>query len=388
MSDVRETDNAKSDETGSRIPEAWRGYYEAELGFRNHWYPALYSHELGEEPVASVVLGESVIFRRVDGQPRAISDRCAHRRVKLSAKIECYTKDTITCWYHGFTYSFEDGALVQVLTEPGCALIGKMGVRSYAVKEAKGVVFIYIGDGDPSELEHDLAPGFLDADMAITGIRRTVPGNWRLATENGFDTTHIYIHRNSKVVTQTPAVLPLGFIPQARHSMEIVEGPGAKGVVDKLFDNYIPVFETMIGDTKVSATMKQDGQMVAPEVSCWLPGALKLENFPAPGFYIFEWYVPIDATTHTYFQVMGKRVKDDTEAEQFYKEAHTYWKDVMWYGFNNDDVFAREFLEEAYTDGEGWKKEKLYKPDMCLIEWRKLASKHNRGIQKQSALTD
>jgi carbazole 1,9a-dioxygenase terminal dioxygenase component len=304
--------------------------------------------------------------------------------VRFSAKLECYTRDTVTCWYHGFTYRFTDGALVQVLTDPECALIGKMKLRTPAVAEAQGIVFLFVGDLEPPSLTDDLAPGFTDADMAIAGMRRTIPGNWRLATENGFDTTHIYIHRNSGIVTETDAVLPLGFVPQDKHAMEIVEGPtGPKGVVDKLWLSYVPVFQASIGDTVVSAVLKETGSMVAPEVSCWVPGALKLENFPSEGYYIFEWYVAVDEKTHTYFQVLGKRVKSDAERTEHHAKAHGYWKDVLWRGFNDQDLFAREWLEEAYTDGEGWTKERLYKPDMCLVEWRKLASKHNRGIQRR-----
>ena len=164
--------------------------------------------------------------------------------------------------------------------------------------------------------------------------------------------------------------------------MEIVEEPnGPKGVVDKLGLSYAPVFEAPIGDTIVSAVMKPNGIMVAPEVSCWVPGVLKLENFPFEGYYIFEWYVPIDTRTHTYFQVLGKRVASDEERREHQDQAHNYWKDVLWRGFNDQDLFAREWLEEAYTEGEAWSRERLYKPDMCLVEWRKLASRFNRGIQ-------
>ena len=120
------------DEPGKhqRVKEGWRPYLEAKLGFRNHWYPAVFAYELAsDEPKAVKMLGERIILRRVDGQVYALEDRCAHRRVLLSAKVECYTKDTITCWYHGFTYNFRDGKLVQVLTEPGCALIGKLRIK-------------------------------------------------------------------------------------------------------------------------------------------------------------------------------------------------------------------------------------------------------------------
>jgi carbazole 1,9a-dioxygenase terminal dioxygenase component len=366
-----------------RVKEGWRPYLEAKLGFRNHWYPALFGHELeGDQPKAIKLLGEPIILRRVDGRVYALEDRCAHRRVRFSAKVECYTKDTITCWYHGFTYNFTDGKLVQVLTEPGCALVGKMGIKTYPVQEAQGMVFVFIGDIESPPLQDDVPPGFLDGDLAVTGMRRDIKGNWRLASENGFDTTHIYIHRDSKVVQETDAVLPLGFIPQDKHSMIIAEGPGPKGVIDQLARNYIPVFSSTVGDVTVSAVMKPTGKMVAPEVSSWLPCVLKLQAFPTPELFVFEWYVPIEEHNHWYFQVLGKRVSSDEEAAAFRAEAHSFWAEVMWRGFNDQDVAAREALEDAYTDGEGWTRERLYRPDTCIIEWRKLASKHNRGIQK------
>lgn len=358
-------------------------YLDAELGFRNHWYPACFASEIDAAVAVPVtMLGERILLRRVDGRVCAIEDRCAHRRVVLSAKLECYTPDTVTCWYHGFTYSFRDGRLVQVLTDPQCPMIGRPGVRCYRAQELQGLVFVFVGDIEPPALADDIAPGFADADMAIAGMRRSITGNWRLATENGFDTTHIYIHRDSRVVTDTPAMLPLGFVPQDRHSMEIVEGEsGPKGVVDRLYQNYAPVFQAPIGDTVVSATLKSPASMVAPEVSCWVPGALKLENFPLAGYYIFEWYVAIDARTHTYFQVLGKRVASEEERRAHQAAAHGQWKEILWHGFNDQDLFAREWLEEAYTAGQGWQRERLYKPDMCLVEWRRLASRANRGIQ-------
>ncbi len=338
------------------VKQSWRPYLEAKLGFRNHWYPALFSHDLnGDEPRPVKLLGESMIVRRVDGQVLALEDRCAHRRVPFSAKVECYTKDTITCWYHGFTYNFRDGKLVAVLTEPGCALIGKMGIKTYPVQEAQGMVFVFIGDDNPPALAEDAPPGFLDEDLATGGIRRTVKSNWRLGAENGFDTTHIYIHRNSKFMNTTDALLPLGLVPTNKQSMEIV------------------------------AKLKPNGKAVAYSVSIWLPCVLRVEGFPSPEITQFEWYVPIDEKTHMYWQVLGKRISQAEDATAFRSEVKSYWEDVALRGFNDDDVWAREALEEAYTEGDGWTKERLFKPDMCIVEWRKLASTYHRGIQKLSS---
>src|SRR5881398_609160 len=55
----------------------WQVYVEAELGFRNHWYPAFFGHELKEADVsdrtgtpvqqfkAMTILGEAILFRRI-----------------------------------------------------------------------------------------------------------------------------------------------------------------------------------------------------------------------------------------------------------------------------------------------------------------------------------
>ena len=375
----------KDPATNMQIKSAWQPYREATLGFRNHWYPALFSHDLDDnEPQAVKILGERIILRRVEGRAYALEDRCAHRRVPFSAKLECYSKETITCWYHGFTYDFRDGKLVHVVTEPGCALVGKMGIQTYSVQESQGIVFVFVGDGNPPALADDVPPVFLDKDLATRGIRRAVKSNWRMGAENGFDTTHIYIHRNSKLVQTTDAVLPLGLVPTNKHSMEIVTGNGPKGVVDKLASNYVPVFESKIGDTTISAQMKPQGQPVASTVSIWLPCVLRVEDFPAPEITQFEWYVPVDEKNHIYWQVLGKRTDTPQEATAFQAEVDSYWTDTALRGFNDDDVWAREALEDAYTEGDGWTKERLFKPDMCIIEWRKLASLYNRGIQKRA----
>src|SRR5262245_23739040 len=247
-----------------QVKQSWRPYLEAKLGFRNHWYPALFSHDLeGDEPKSVKILGERILMRRVSGQTFALEDRCAHRRVPFSAKIECYTKETITCWYHGFTYDFRNGKLVAVLTEPGGTLVGKMSIKTYPVQETHGMLFVFVGDGEPPELQDDVPPGFLDDALATGGIRRAVNSNWRLGAENGFDTTHIYIHRNSKLLHATDALLPLGLVPTNKQSMDIVTGPGPKGVIDKLASNYLPVFESAVGTVKVAAMPKPQGIPVA-----------------------------------------------------------------------------------------------------------------------------
>ena len=83
-----------------------------------------------------------------------------------------------------------------------------------------------------------------------------------------------------------------------------------------------------------------------------------------------------------YLQTLGRRV-DGPEAEKaFDKEFNERLSSLALDGFNDDDVWAREAGEAFYAGDVGWVEERLYEPDLAIVEWRKLASRRNRGIQK------
>jgi carbazole 1,9a-dioxygenase len=367
----------------------WRPYVEAKLGFRNHWYPAIFSHELAEnQPVEMTLLGESILINRIDGTPQAIRNRCLHRGVKFSKQIECYRKGTITCWYHGWTYNWDNGELCDIITNPSSALIGKHRLKVYPVQEAKGLIFVFVGDIAPPELASDVPPGFLDEGMAIHGKRRMVRSNWRLGVENGFDASHIFIHKRSKLVAGNDIALPLGFAPiEAGDSTRAVVGEtGPTGLYDLLGEKSIPIFEGML-DGEAVLEGHFGAKKVADNISIWLPGVLKVDPWPEVGMNQFEWYVPVDAGNHSYLQVLGRMTKNKEEADAFRKEVDEKWIDLALDGFNDDDVWAREATEEFYGDSDrGWVEERLFETDMAIVEWRKLASKHNRGIQRSENL--
>src|SRR6185503_1304020 len=155
-----------------------------------------------------------------------------------------------------------------------------------------------------------------------------------------------------------------------------------KGILDKMAQNYFPVFEGHIQGEKVLGTSGAKGtKRIAGELAIWLPGVLKVDPSPDPTIIQFEWYVPIDVDTHMYWRVLGRRTANDEEAENFRVEFESLWKPVALHGFNDFDIWAREGLQEFYKDDEAWSQEHLFKPDLCVVEWRKLASRHNRGIQ-------
>jgi carbazole 1,9a-dioxygenase len=236
----------------------WQLYVDAQLGFRNHWYPAFFAHELPEADVSPAtgeevrafksltLLGEKIFFRRIDGAVHAVQDWCLHRGVAFSARPECYTKTTLTCWYHGFTYSMEDGALTAVLTDPECPLIGKLNLRVYPVEERQGIVWVFVGDGDPPPLAEDVQPGFLDEDFVVfpNGWSREVKCNWRPAAENGFDPAHTYMHRNSKLVIDYKVPTVLGDTGISRsQGMEVVDSERGPAGIKLVRGAGTPVWE-------------------------------------------------------------------------------------------------------------------------------------------------
>jgi carbazole 1,9a-dioxygenase terminal dioxygenase component len=369
----------------------WQPYLDASLGFRNHWYPALFGHELGEGEVrGEVVLGERIAFKRIDGQVYAVEDRCAHRGVRFSARPECYTKNTITCWYHGFTYNVKTGKLVQILTQPDSKL--QLSLRTYPVQERSGVVFVFVGDREsPPPLETDLPPGFLKPGLVTRGIRRVVKCNWRLAAENGFDATHIYIHRNDALIKSRGRPQPFASrMPLETKASSIVQSEsGARGLyVHTRTGGETPVFEVEIeGEIVRSPRAPLPGEhLPSREVatSIWLPGTLEVENFPTQGMSQFEWYVALDERHHIYWQVVGRQVESEELAQRFYDEVDAVWYTMaLTAGFNDSDVFAREQLDVPYGEEDHWQRERLFEPDTYIVQWRMVASRYNRGIQSR-----
>ena len=374
------------DEEILKRTKGWAPYVDAKLGFRNHWYPVAFASDIPEgQPLKVKLCGEPLLVNRIDGVLYCLKDRCLHRGVALSKKLDCKTKNTITCWYHAWTYRWDDGSLCDIITNPSSTFIGRHRLKTYPVRQAKDCVFIFLGDGEPPPLEHDTPPGFLDEDMVVCGKNRVINSNWRLGVENGFDPTHIYIHKDSILVEGNDLALPLGFAPAglSENSYRIVDTDiegGRRGVYDLLGEASVPVFEGY-----VEGQMVREGHFgetrVANDISIWLPGVLKVNPWPNPGLNQFEWYVPRDETSHYYFQTIGKPCADAQEPAAFRAEFAAKWLPLALEGFNDDDAWAREAMEAFYADDWGWVKEMLFEPDMAIVAWRKLASAHNRGLQ-------
>jgi phenylpropionate dioxygenase-like ring-hydroxylating dioxygenase large terminal subunit len=135
--------------TAASSSRQWAPYLEAVSGFKNHWYPALFSHELKDNDVKGVLIaGHEIALRRAKGKTYALQDRCLHRGVRMSRRPLCLSEELMSCWYHGYSYGLEDGVLRTIVASPDDPILGKVRIRTYPVEEHNGMIFVFVGDED------------------------------------------------------------------------------------------------------------------------------------------------------------------------------------------------------------------------------------------------
>jgi phenylpropionate dioxygenase-like ring-hydroxylating dioxygenase large terminal subunit len=130
---------------------------EADSSFlRNLWYLALPSKTLKPgKLLAKTLLGEPILFgRRATGEAFAMRDLCPHRAIPLS----CGRFDgvEVECCYHGWRFDAAGSCTHIPSLVTGQQLnLDRFGVKSYAVAEAQGNLWIFMGDrtlADPNEI--------------------------------------------------------------------------------------------------------------------------------------------------------------------------------------------------------------------------------------------
>ncbi len=167
-------------------------------GLKEYWYPALKARSVRNKPVGLKLLGDDIVFFRGEsGAVAALANACPHRGGSLSHG-HCHFKGTIACPYHGWVFN-EDGECLAVLSEgPDSRIPSIAKVRKYPTRTLKGLVFIWMGDGQPVSIEEDVPPEFFEGDATLVfSVIRQWPVNWRVSLENALDSHVMYVHRDS-----------------------------------------------------------------------------------------------------------------------------------------------------------------------------------------------
>ncbi len=129
------------------------------------WWPLCGSEELTDRKPVGVQCGDTriAIYRDSDNRPRALEDRCPHRRVPLS--LGRVTPDGfLQCGYHGWTFDGDNGDLIRIPNLSEGERVPQCAIRCYATTESNGLVYVCLGEesenpGAEAILEQPYRPG-------------------------------------------------------------------------------------------------------------------------------------------------------------------------------------------------------------------------------------
>lgn len=170
---------------------------------RTFWHPILLANDLekGAAKPIRLMSEDFTLYRGESGKPYLVDFRCAHRQTQLSAGwVE---QDCIRCFYHGWKYN-GTGQCVEIPGEEE-SVAPRVKIRSYPVEEYLGLIFTYIGEGEPPPMPsypECEGPGILD-----TLSKGVWPCNYFSQLDNAGDPIHIpYTHREARrrVGIETP----------------------------------------------------------------------------------------------------------------------------------------------------------------------------------------
>ncbi|EEF25490.1 oxidoreductase, putative, partial [Ricinus communis] len=196
---------------------------------RNSWYVALWADELpAGKLVHQTILGEPVVlYRKEDGAPAAIVDRCSHRFAPLSMG-KLLPGNRIQCPYHGLEFD-QTGKCVKN-PHGNCTIPAASHLRSFPVIEKYKFIWIWMGDtqADPAKIPDysclDTAPAAHITDTGYLNIK----AHYELIVDNLLDLSHTaYVHEgilgNSGTVVADIGVEQVGdVITVARPSKDTV----------------------------------------------------------------------------------------------------------------------------------------------------------------------
>jgi len=161
---------------------------------RMFWQPVYRVKDLasGRAVPIRIMSEDFTLYRGENGTPHLTAFRCAHRGTQLSTGwVE---GDSIRCRYHGWKYDATGQCVEQPGEEEGFA--SKVKIRSYPVKEYLGLIFAYLGEGEPPPLRRH--PDFeRDAVMEVGAVEYW-PCNYFNRLDNACDSAHVaFTHRES-----------------------------------------------------------------------------------------------------------------------------------------------------------------------------------------------
>jgi nitrite reductase/ring-hydroxylating ferredoxin subunit len=359
------------------------------LGLRNYWYPVLAAWRLRRRPKAVRLLGEDIVLYRDGGKVYALADRCAHRGAKLSYGKCLYAgSGTLSCPYHGWTFSGETGRCVAKLMEgPQAKIPETAAVKAYPVRVLAGVVWVFVGDMAAVPLEEDLPEYIARTDeWSCASTWRTYRCNWTLMKDNLSHDQHApFLHRTAPELLFQPIfphasrnlAIPLedgkGLGHVAEGGISSAEYPGLGRFPtrrESWFRILKPVGRGQEIDRDKSPAVVKYG--IKFRQMSRLP-SLSLIGRPSGDYFVCRWVVPVDAGTTLLYTFNLFRRRGALAA------IGDWLTWVLWLSWAHDWLFSEQdkWIVEAIRPGP----EVLSRTDVGVVAWRRFAAANARRPQ-------
>jgi 5,5'-dehydrodivanillate O-demethylase oxygenase subunit len=184
---------------------------------RRFWQPVYRSQDLasGQAVPIRIMSEDLTLYRGASGTPHLVAVRCAHRGTQLSTGwVE---EDCLRCLYHGWKYDATGQCVEQPGEDEGFA--AKVRIRSYPTQEYLGLVFAYLGQGEPPPLRR--YPDFDLPGVQEVGPPEYWPCNYFNRIDNIPDAGHVIFTHHESIMR---AGRPDRLTARSVHSEEVEYG--------------------------------------------------------------------------------------------------------------------------------------------------------------------
>jgi nitrite reductase/ring-hydroxylating ferredoxin subunit len=262
---------------------------------RRYWQPAALADELaGNRPVKPVrLMGEDlVLFRDERGRHGLIGRACPHRGTDLAyGRLE---DGGLRCAFHGWLFDIA-GKCLQTPAEPDDSnLCGQLRHKAYPVIEKGGILFAYMGPGEPPALPRfDCFVAPATHTFAFKGM---IDCNWLQSLEVGIDPVHT------------------SFLHRFFHDEDPKEGYG-KLFRDTSIDSEMPMTRIMREFTRPRIEVEETGYgmrvITLREIGAG-KSHVRVTNLMFPNAFVIpmsremtitQWHVPIDDRRHYWYAI-------------------------------------------------------------------------------------
>jgi phenylpropionate dioxygenase-like ring-hydroxylating dioxygenase large terminal subunit len=278
---------------------------------RRYWQPAALVEELtGNRPIKPLRLfGEDlVIFKDGRGKYGLVGRHCPHRGTDLAfGRLE---GDGLRCAFHGWKFG-ADGQCLETPAEPDDSkLCAKLRHKAYPVVEKSGVLFAYMGPGEPPAFpEFDC---FVAPDTHTFAFKGMIDCNWLQSLEVGIDPVHTsFLHRFFEDEDPTQA-----YGKMFRDKSRDTEMPMTQ-IMREFTRPRIEVEPTNYGFRVATLREIGNGKAHVRLTNLVFPNAFMIPM--SREMTISQWHVPIDDTRHYWYAIFtsfGEPVNKDEMRRQ------------------------------------------------------------------------